>query len=107
MITSGGSASIIGARGMETIALVHRRLGIEPLRALIDAVLPIVEVAWVDPELHATAREALIGAGRRTVSLVDWTSFLIMRRKGIQRAFTFDDDFATEGFEVVPAAVGG
>ena len=88
---------------VETIALVQGRLGIEPVRALTDALLPIVDVTWVDPELHAAARGALISAGRRTVSLVDWTSFLVMRRQGIQQAFTFDADFATEGFEILPA----
>ena len=50
------------------------------------------------------AREALPAAGRRSVSLVDWTSFLVMRRHGVRRAFTIDPGFAIEGFEVVPAA---
>jgi predicted nucleic acid-binding protein len=30
-------------------------------------------------------------------------SFLVMRRHGIRRAFTFDLDFAAEGFEVLQA----
>ena len=46
--------------------------------------------------------KALLAAGRRTVSLVDWVSFLVMRRHGVRRAFTFDQDFAVEGFEVLP-----
>jgi predicted nucleic acid-binding protein len=32
---------------------------------------------------------------------VDRTSFTFMRRRGIRRAFAFDDDFAREGFELV------
>jgi predicted nucleic acid-binding protein len=36
--------------------------------------------------------------------LVDWTSFLVMRRLGIDRAFTFDPDFTAQGFRVVPSA---
>jgi len=31
-----------------------------------------------------------------------WTSFEIMRRRGIGTAFAFDDDFARQGFELVP-----
>jgi predicted nucleic acid-binding protein len=58
----------------------------------------------VDEDRHREAREALLAAGRRTVSLVDWTSFLVMRRHGVRRAFTFDPDFGAEGFDVVPAA---
>ncbi len=89
---------------VETMALVQRRLGLGALRRFVDDLLPIVEIAWIDEDLHREAREALLAAGRRTVSLVDWTSFLVMRRHGVRRAFTFDPDFGAEGFEVVPAA---
>ncbi len=88
---------------VETTALIQRRLGLMSVRRFIDDLLPLVEVAWVDEVLHAEAREALLAAGRRTVSLVDWVSFLVMRRHGVRRAFTFDQDFAVEGFEVLPA----
>jgi len=89
---------------VETTALVQRRLGLEALRRFVDDLLPLVEVAWVDESLHGEAREALLAAGRRNVSLVDWTSFLVMRRHGVRRAFTFDPDFGAEGFEVLPAS---
>jgi uncharacterized protein len=88
---------------VETTALLQRRLGLESVRRLVDDLLPLVEIAWVDEPLHAEARAALLAAGRRTVSLVDWVSFLVMRRHGVRRAFTFDQDFAVEGFEVLPA----
>jgi predicted nucleic acid-binding protein len=89
---------------VETTALVERRLGPGALRRFIDDLLPLAGVAWVDEILHAEAREALLAAGRRNVSLVDWTSFLVMRRHGVQRAFTFDPDFGSEGFGVLPEA---
>lgn len=88
---------------VETTALVQRRLGLQALRRLVDDLLPIVEVAWVDESLHGEAREALLAAGRQNVSLVDWTSFLVMRRHGVRRAFTFDPDFGAAGFELLPA----
>jgi uncharacterized protein len=87
---------------VETTALIQRRLGLTALRLFVDGLLPLIEVIWVDAHLHTEAREALLAAGRREVSLVDWTSFLLMRRLGIAQAFTFDADFATEGFEVIP-----
>jgi predicted nucleic acid-binding protein len=34
----------------------------------------------------------------RQVSLVDWTSFVLMRRRGTSEAFAFDDDFTRQGF---------
>lgn len=89
---------------VEATALVQRRLGMGAVRRLVDDLLPLIEVLWIDADVHTEAREAMLAAGRRTVSLVDWTSFLVMRRHGVRRAFTFDADFALEGFEVVPAA---
>jgi uncharacterized protein len=83
---------------VETSALVQRRLGLEALRALHDRVLPLVDVVWVGPHLHARAVSALLGAGRRDVSLVDWTSFELMRERGIDAAFAYDDDFPAQGF---------
>jgi predicted nucleic acid-binding protein len=88
---------------VETTSLAQRRLGLQAVRGLVDDLLPLLEIAWVDEPLHAEAREAMLAAGRRTVSLVDWVSFLVMRRHGVRRAFTFDQDFALEGFEVLPA----
>ncbi len=88
---------------VETTSLAQRRLGLRAVRSLADDLLPLLEVAWVDQPLHAEARQAMLAAGRRTVSLVDWVSFLVMRRHGVRRAFTFDQDFAVEGFEVLPA----
>lgn len=88
---------------VEATALVQRRLGMAALRSLVDDLLPLVETVWVGADLHQEAREALLAAGRRDVSLVDRVSFLVMRRLGIRQAFTFDADFATEGFEVLPA----
>ena len=87
---------------VECSALVHRRLGADAARSLLADMAPVLAIAWVDAELHQAATSAFIAAGRREVSLVDWTSFEIMRRRGIGTAFAFDDDFAQEGFELVP-----
>ena len=89
---------------VECTALIQRRLGLGALRRFVDDILPLVEIAWVDAPLHVEAREALLAAGRRSVSLVDWTSFLVMRRFAVRRAFTFDPDFGAEGFEVLPGS---
>lgn len=73
------------------------------LRQLVEEVQPALDVRWVDADLHQAAVTALLAAERRGVSLVDWTSFEHMRRERIDRAFTVDADFATQGFEVIPA----
>lgn len=88
---------------VETTALVQRRLGIAAARALHDDLLPVIDVVPVDPVAHAAAVHGLLGAGRRELSLVDWTSCVVMRERRIVRAFAFDEDFRSQGFEVVPA----
>jgi len=37
------------------------------------------------------------------VSLVDHASFVTMRELGVTRAFAFDADFESQGFELIPA----
>jgi predicted nucleic acid-binding protein len=87
---------------VETISLLQRRFGMGSVRYLVERFLPIVEPGWIDPDRHARAREALLAHDRRSPSLVDQTSFLVMRDEGIGRAFAFDRDFLDAGFEVVP-----
>ena len=83
---------------VETTALVQHRLGMSACRALLDDIVPTLTTVWIDAPRHALAATALLAAGRRHVSLVDWTSFTMMRERGIDVAFAFDADFADQGF---------
>ena len=87
---------------VEVGALVQRRLGLHVVRRFVDDLLPLMEVVQVDATMHAEAMAAFLAADRRGISLVDRVSFLVMRQLGIRRAFTFDADFADEGFAVIP-----
>jgi uncharacterized protein len=87
---------------VEAVALVQRRLGMPAVRALLDDLLPVVEITWADSELYQRAAAALLAADRREVSLVDWLSFELMRRDGVGEYFAYDDDFRRQGF--VPVA---
>jgi len=82
----------------ETIALVQHRLGLAAVRSFVVEFLAITDVVWVDHDLHTEATTALLAAGRHDVSLVDWTSFVVMRRRGIDQAFAFDGHFTEQGF---------
>jgi predicted nucleic acid-binding protein len=88
---------------LESVALIQRRLGLGFVRRLRDELEPLLLVTWVDAALHRAALDATI-AGSRDVSLVDHTSFELMRRRGIRRVFAFDDHFADEGFELEGAS---
>ena len=87
---------------VESFALVQRRLGLSALRALADTLLPMLRILWIDEELHAAAVASLFTAGRRRLSLVDCTSFELMRRHGLTAALALDEDFARQGFRAVP-----
>jgi len=87
---------------IEATALVQRRLGIGAVRALTERLLPTIEQVWVRPGLHERAMAALLAADRRGISIVDWTSFELMRERQMRVAFAFDTDFRAQGFEVVP-----
>ena len=88
---------------VESSALIQRRLGAEAVRVFLDDVLPAVRVLWIDEPTHRLASAAMLGSLSRGVSLVDWTSFIIMRELRIDRAFAFDSDFESQGFRVIPA----
>ncbi len=88
---------------VETFAIVQRRLGMQAVRALDDALLPWIAVRWIDADGHREAVAALLTASRRGLSLVDCASFAAMRALGVRRAFTLDRDFSDQGFERLPA----
>lgn len=82
---------------VETVALLHRRLGIKIAVRFLDDMnrFPVV---WVDADLHQQAARSF-GEGKfKTVSFVDEISFAVMRRKAVSAAFAFDDDFRRAGF---------
>lgn len=87
---------------VETFALVQARLGMEAVRALSDHLLPAMRTIGATEEDHRGAVQALLAADRRDLSLVDCSSFLVMRRLGLRSVFTFDADFRKQGFEMVP-----
>ncbi len=101
LITSGTTMVTHSAVIHECSALVQRRLGMAVLRDLHGRLLPLLDVEWVDPSITDRAVSALLAADRRDISLVDWTSFEVMRRRAIDTAFAFDDDFAAQGFDLL------
>lgn len=87
---------------IETEALARRRLGGPVARRLLEDVVPLLDMTWVDADLHATAVAAHVKAPRRRSSLVDHVSFEVMRRRGETVALALDAGFAAEGFRLIP-----
>lgn len=88
---------------LEATALLQHRFGIEAVRLFEVDILPIVEIGWVNETIHKQGMSALLAANRRSLSLVDCTSFEIMRQVGLDTVFTFDPHFRELGFKVIPA----
>ncbi len=82
---------------VETVALLHRRLGRESAVRFHEQ-LGFAEVVWVDADLHARAFADFRRRRGRRVSFVDRVSFTVMRDHGIRRALALDEDFEREGF---------
>lgn len=85
---------------LETISLVHARHGRGPL-ARVRALLELLEHVWVDADLHGAALDRLTAGGRSGPSFVDFLSFDVMDRLGIEEAFAFDEDFVKAGYRLV------
>ena len=82
---------------LEANALVQRRFGMDAVQELQQGLLGALTVEWVDAELHDRAVTAMLASGHRGVSLVDWTSFEMMRANDIRYALAFDSDFEQRG----------
>lgn len=89
----------------ETYTLLRAYLGktaaIQFRKDLISA-LGIVDIVRVTINDERKAWEYFVKLPGRGVSYTDCTSFALMKRLGIKRAFAFDRDFVRAGFKVLP-----
>ena len=83
---------------VESCALAQSRLGLDAVRCIQEELLPVMEIVWVNEATHSLAMTALLAAQRRKLSLVDCVSFAVMRLRGSQVAFAFDQHFVEERF---------
>lgn len=83
---------------LESVALLQSRIGVPGVQAFHRLVLGALDVEWIEAAHYERAMLALLAANRRDISLTDWTSFEVMRGRGIERAFAFDAHFAEQGF---------
>lgn len=87
---------------VETISLLQNRFGIEALRIFEHEVQPIINVVWISQSIHHTGMIVVLTTNHRKLSLVDCTSFEIIRNLHAEQVFTFDPHFSEQGFNVVP-----
>ena len=86
----------------ESLAVTRRRFGVDGVIALLDDLLPLVDVTLVEPDVHAAAQACYRASLPSGTSFVDQVSFGVIEREGIEAAFALDADFIAAGVTVVP-----
>ena len=91
---------------VETFSLVQNRLGINAVRSFQELVIPLINIFWVDESVHNLGVNSVLTANRKRLSLVDCTSFAVMRQAAIDKVFAFDKHFQEQGFQVIQPTSG-
>ena len=87
---------------VETVALMHRRLGFEVVSEFSEwRRRANLRVLWIDSGMHDEAWNRFMAEQGRGMSFVDWTTAVASREMGAP-VFTFDGGFAAQGLPVVP-----
>jgi predicted nucleic acid-binding protein len=83
----------------ETVALVQSRAGFDRSVEAGDRLLGAAfEVVWVDRSIADDAWAIYRRYNDQVLSFCDCASFVVMRRQGLDPAFSYDDDFMKMGF---------
>ena len=88
----------------ESLAVTRRRLGVEATVALVDDVLPTIEILAVDAGLHAQALRRYRAALPTSVSFVDHVSLAVIEREMISTVLALDPDLRATGSRLIPSA---
>ena len=86
----------------ELYALIYTRMGQEAVQRFRQAFTPLLDVVWVDRELHEAGLDLMTARGDRPLSLVDAVSFVTIRSRKLDGAFACDALFREDGIETVP-----
>ena len=89
---------------VETIALLHRRLGFSAVADFSEwRRQSDIHVSWIDSRVHTEAWDRYMAERGRGLSFVDWTTVVLSREMRVPvPVFTFDAGFANQGLAVVP-----
>lgn len=88
---------------VEATSIAHKRLGRTAARTLLQDVVPVLDVAFVDGALHEHSVARYLEKGRGDVSIVDCASFETMDELGVETALAFDRHFGRAGYKLVRA----
>lgn len=72
--------------------------------ALLDDILPVVEIVAVEPELHVRVQARYRNSLPSGISFVDQVSFAVIERDALDAALATDADFRAAGVPLILAA---
>jgi predicted nucleic acid-binding protein len=87
----------------ETVSLLQARGLLSTALAWLSEIRedPDTQIVYVDAALQSEAWDLFHRWGASGANAVDCSSFALMRRMNIRKAFTFDQHFRTAGFEIL------
>jgi predicted nucleic acid-binding protein len=89
----------------ETLGLLQKKIGFEAASLWYRDILGVLDIWWVNADIHQRACELWMNLGRNRPSLVDCVSFVTMHQHDIEKAFCFKPHFTDHGFRLLtPAA---
>ena len=86
---------------LEAVSLLQRRHGVSEAERFGDGVADRADVVWIEAAQHRAAWKLWRERHNRGLSLVDCSSFVVMRDREIRRAFAFDEQFREAGFTLL------
>lgn len=88
----------------ECLTLLRMKYGVRPAVKFYDKIRMSrsLKIIWVDEELFEEAFTYFKRNKKLKWSFTDCTSFIIMKKLGIDKAFTFDENFVEAGFQILP-----
>ena len=87
---------------LETIALLQNRISCKAALLFQNDILSVVDVHWITQVIHELSVELWRNQGRRHLSLVDCSSFILMGQCRCSEAFSLDSHFADQGYVLFP-----
>jgi len=100
LLDQGDSVWVTSYIMVETAALAHRRLGFEALKLFVQGIQGSIEIFWIDRLIHEEAWRRMVERGGGRISLVDWSTIVVAERTR-STIFAFDQDFASQGLQVL------
>ncbi len=86
---------------LETTALLQNRIGSKAAQIFNNDILRVVDVVWITQIIHESSVELWKNQGRRNLSLVDCSSFILMGQNQCSEAFSMDKHFADQGYTLL------